>query len=167
MLCATYPVVAIFRAFDAHGEGSTQQQSRPKNGGKAQGGQPGVKIDVVCNGGAQWIRVNTIKNSRMLAELREIDSYDTDSDSDTDDGAGYHQPSLAQKEFDNSLLRTGRALLASSKENPVPGTNRSPQVTLRLTRLDPAEPGVDPRIAHCPMPTKYGHRRAIRRKKPR
>ena len=86
----------------------------------------------------------SIKNSRLLSELREIDSYLTDSDDDWDDD---QQPSLAQKEFDNSILRMGRSLLAAAKENLVPGTNVPPCVTLRLTRLDPSETDIDPRIA--------------------
>ncbi|KAF7970132.1 hypothetical protein HWV62_24962 [Athelia sp. TMB] len=144
ILAAIYPVVSIFRTFDAPGEGSIQQQKRRND---VQNGPPGVKVDVVCKGGSQWIRVNTIKNSRLMAELREIDSYDTGSDSDTETTPKLHQPSLAQKDFDNSLLRMGRSLLASSNENPAPGSTHSPQVTIRLTRLNPIEPKADPRIA--------------------
>jgi hypothetical protein len=53
-------------------------------------------------------------------------------------------------EFDNSLLRTARALLAAARENPVLGTNTPPEIVLRLTRIDPDatdECGNDPRIA--------------------
>ena len=85
----------------------------------------------------------------MLAEFREIDSYLTDSDGEdgVGDGAG---PSLAQTEFDNSLLRTGRALLAAARDHPVLGTNTRPEIVLCLTRIDPDatdEVGNDPRIA--------------------
>lgn len=90
------------------------------------------------------------KNSRLLAEFRELDSYLTDSDDegDTSDGAC---PPLAQTKFDNSLLRAGRALLATAKDNPVLGTNTPPEIVFRLTRIDPDatdESGNDPRIAH-------------------
>lgn len=84
----------------------------------------------------------------MLAEFREIDSYLTESDSDDETESGL--PSLAQIEFDNSVLRMGRSLLVSAKENPLPGTTVTPQVTLRLTRLDPTSENdqeQDPRIA--------------------
>ena len=53
-------------------------------------------------------------------------------------------------EFDNSLLRTARALLAAARDNPVLGTNTPPEIVFRLTRLDPDatdESGNDPRIA--------------------
>ena len=59
-------------------------------------------------------------------------------------------PSLVQTEFDNSLLRAGRALLAAAHDNPVLGTNSPPEIVLRLTRIDPDatdESGNDPRIA--------------------
>jgi hypothetical protein len=89
--------------------------------------------------------MRSIKNSRMLAELREIDSYCTDSEDDADVG----RPSLAPTEFDNSLLRAARALLDAAAHHPLPdGT--IPQVTFRLTRLDPAPSSPrdhDPRIA--------------------
>lgn len=94
-----------------------------------------------------------------MMEFREIDSYMT-SDEDEDE----QRPRLAQTEFDNSVLRMGRELLAAAKANPVsiparlsnfvPDSNSStsntntimtPQVTIRLTRLDPS-PKDDPRI---------------------
>jgi hypothetical protein len=59
-------------------------------------------------------------------------------------------PSPAQTEFDNSLLRTGRALLAAARDNPVLGTDTPPEIILCLTRIDPDatdQGGNDPRIA--------------------
>ncbi|KAK0214288.1 hypothetical protein EDD85DRAFT_924506 [Armillaria nabsnona] len=134
---------------------------------KAGGQKPsGTKVDVVADHGRRWIRVNTIKNSRILAEFREIDSYLTDS-SDEEEVSdeeeitnGIHRPSrtLAQTEFDNSVLRMGRGLVEAAKANTyevasVDGIKRiTPRVTLRLTRLDPSETSedgepTDPRIA--------------------
>jgi len=55
-----------------------------------------------------------------------------------------------QTEFDNSLLRTARALLAAARDNPVFGTNTPPKIVFCLTRIDPDatdECGNDPRIA--------------------
>ncbi|KAJ7757003.1 hypothetical protein B0H16DRAFT_1721469 [Mycena metata] len=106
-----------------------------------------VKVDVVANSGRQWIRVNTIKNTRILAEFREIDSYLTDSEDEDDSEQG---PTLAQTEFDNSVLRMGRSLVAAAKANPIDTATgpQPPSVTIRLTRLNPSEPGEDdPRIA--------------------
>lgn len=89
------------------------------------------------------------KNSRLLAELRELDSYDTDSDSDDDD---LHGQSLRQKEFENSLTKMGHALTQAARSNPLKRLHASgavqyqfPQITLCLTRLDPSTSG-DPRV---------------------
>ena len=59
-------------------------------------------------------------------------------------------PARTHAEFDNSLLRTARALLAAARDNPVLGTNTPPEIIFRLTRVDPDatdESGNDPRIA--------------------
>ena len=87
------------------------------------------------------------KNSRLLAEFREIDSYLTDSEDEQDQG---ERPSLAQKDFENSILKMGRSLLDASRRNPLCRTTTVPSVTLRLTRLDPSPSTPrehDPRIA--------------------
>lgn len=61
-------------------------------------------------------------------------------------------PTLAQKEFDNSILRMGRSLIQAAKANPIEGTSDIPRITMRLTRLTPStslgdsDPS-DPRIA--------------------
>ena len=131
--------------------------------------QNGVKVDVVADNGRRWIRVNTcvvrsfpmsalansqnsVKNSRMLAEFREIDSYLTGSEDESDQSSNSGSPSHAQPEFDNSVLRMARSLLAAANANPVQWTNEVPRITLRLTRLDPSPVGsdsqeTDPRIA--------------------
>ena len=89
----------------------------------------------------------SVKNSRILSEFREIDSYLTDSEDDSNDEWEADRPTLAQTEFDNSILRMGRSLLQAAKANPIiDGTSEIPKVTLRLTRLDP-NAGADPRIA--------------------
>jgi hypothetical protein len=76
-----------------------------------------------------------VKNSRLLAEFREIDSYDTgSSDEDDSTSSGWvARPSLAQREFDNSLLRSGRALIGAAKAY----SNPPPRVIYRLPRLRP------------------------------
>ncbi len=96
------------------------------------------------------IRLYRIKNARILAEVREIDSYLTDGDSDSEDDE--MPPTLAQKEFDNSILRMGRLLVQAAKANPIEGTSEIPRITMRLTRLTPFasledSDGSDPRIA--------------------
>ncbi|KAK0205490.1 hypothetical protein DFS33DRAFT_1258434 [Desarmillaria ectypa] len=164
VLCVPPRVVSVFKSFSSTPPPSTPV---PRESRKAGGQKPsGTKVDVVADHGRCWIRVNTIKNSRILAEFREIDSYLTDS-SDEEEVSdeeeitnGIHRPSrtLAQTEFDNSILRMGRALVGAAKVNTyevasVDGTKRiTPRVTLRLTRLDPSETNedgepTDPRIA--------------------
>ena len=87
------------------------------------------------------------KNSHLLAESREIDSYMTESEDEEDEEVG--DPSLTPKEFDNSILGVIRSLLNAARKNPLPRSTIT-SVTLRLTCLDPspADPAeYDPRIA--------------------
>ncbi|KAI6041517.1 hypothetical protein EDC04DRAFT_1259602 [Pisolithus marmoratus] len=116
-----------------------------------------VKVDVVSENGARWIRVNTIKNSRLVMEFHELDLYLTssseeegDRDGGTRHGSLTHPP--ASQELENSVLRMARELLAAAAANPLPTSGHVPQVTLRLTRLNPTLVGgsgveADPRIA--------------------
>ncbi|KAG2108439.1 uncharacterized protein F5147DRAFT_745746 [Suillus discolor] len=106
-----------------------------------------LRVDVVADNGRRWIRVNTIKNSRILMEFREMDSYLTSSDED--DGGGHSslkKENLIPQEFDNSVLRTGRELLEAARANPH-SSNEIPSVTMRLTRLNPSLSD-EPRIAY-------------------
>ncbi|KAJ3723754.1 hypothetical protein C8R42DRAFT_578377 [Lentinula raphanica] len=142
VLCAQAPVLCVFKSFSTSSDESGDKQS-----------SNGAKIDVVADCGRRWIRVNTIKNSRICAEFREIDSYLTDDESSDEEDENY-RPSLAQKEFDNSVLRMGRSLVAAARLNPVqlpvshPSfENVTPKITLRLTRLDPDADPTEPRIA--------------------
>jgi len=85
-----------------------------------------------------------IKNSRLEAEFKEIDSYLTDSD-ESSDGERSDVQHCPPTEFDNSLLCMGRSLLEAAKANPIAGTATSeiPRITLRLTRLNPVLPRED------------------------
>ncbi|KAJ3904627.1 hypothetical protein F5879DRAFT_954119 [Lentinula edodes] len=148
VLCARAPVICVFKSFfvTAEDAGNNKPNQAPRT--------QGTKVDVVADCGRQWIRINTIKNSRILAEFREIDSYLTDDESSSDEEEEDYRPSLAQKEFDNSVLRMGRSLVAAAKMNPVhlpvshPSFERIiPQITLCLTRLNPNTEPTDPRIA--------------------
>jgi hypothetical protein len=86
-------------------------------------------------------------------EFREMDSYLTSSDEDDNDGCTLQKDRLRSREFDNSVLRMGRELLAAASANPLHGSNEIPLVTMRLTRLDPSlsetdHGNGDPRIAY-------------------
>ncbi|KAI6128186.1 hypothetical protein EDD16DRAFT_177315 [Pisolithus croceorrhizus] len=116
-----------------------------------------VKVDVVSENGARWIRVNTIKNSRLVTEFRELDSYLTSSseeDGDNDDRIRHGNLTCptASQQLENSVLQMARELLAAAAANPLPISGHIPQVTLRLTRLNPTLVSdsvveTDPRIA--------------------
>ncbi|KAJ7917142.1 hypothetical protein B0H13DRAFT_340825 [Mycena leptocephala] len=150
LLCAAPPIVSVFKFLqlnpsDGADRGRERKGRRP----------PSTKVDVVADNGRRWIRINTIKNAGILAELREIDSYLTESDSESDSDDPDHRPSLAQTEFDNSILQMGRVLIEAANANPIEGVNgpEIPRVTLRLTRLDTSPfrangESNDPRIAH-------------------
>ncbi|OCH94600.1 hypothetical protein OBBRIDRAFT_831652 [Obba rivulosa] len=140
--CAPPPVTAIWQTFPdpAHAQGkATRKRGSQK--------PPGVKVDVIAEGGRRWIRVNTIKNSRLLAEFREVDSYLTSSEEESSDeaepsssGSTPRSPSWRSRRpppLDNSLLRGARALLDATSSHLPLGSRRLPHVTLRLTRLDP------------------------------
>lgn len=122
-----------------------------------------------------------IKNSRLVAELKEIDSYltDSDSDSDYDDTETQDRPNSSQTVLDNSVLRMAQSLLAAAKTNPIPRSTVIPTVTMRLTRLDlspsdakdcdPRIPatieklraiGVDVQLGECTTPTHLNHTKA-------
>ena len=112
-----------------------------------------------------WLTENRIKNSKILAEFREIDSYLTDSDGEE---LGPAQRSTNKPELDNSVIGMGRSLvsaarLASASIPPlsndesttttVSSVGNDPpsriRVAVRLTRLDPSPSNpshFDPRI---------------------
>ncbi|TFK31941.1 hypothetical protein BDQ12DRAFT_639392 [Crucibulum laeve] len=147
VLCAAQPIVSVFKMFQFN---PSSEPVGPRKRGAPR--PPGTKVDVVAVNGRRWIRVNTIKNSRMLAEFREIDSYLTESEDEADDDWEDKPATLAQTEFDNSVLRMGRSLLEAAQANPIEGTTEIPRVTIRLTRLNPSlvedsADGSDPRIA--------------------
>ncbi|KAJ7605050.1 hypothetical protein DFH06DRAFT_271747 [Mycena polygramma] len=146
ILLAAPPIVSVFKFLQlTPSDGPDRRERKGRR-------PPSTKVDVVADNGRRWIRINTIKNAGILAEFREIDSYLTDSESDSDDPD--YRPSLAQTEFDNSILQMGRVLIDAAKANPIQGVAgpEIPRVTLRLTRLDVSpirangEPN-DPRIA--------------------
>ncbi|KAJ7762290.1 hypothetical protein DFH07DRAFT_813786 [Mycena maculata] len=147
ILCAPPSIVSVFKFVQLNPSNGADRRERK---GRR---PPSTKIDVVADNGRRWIRINTIKNAGILSELREIDSYLTDSESDSDDPD--YGPTLAQTEFDNSILQMGRVLIDAANANPVEGVDgpEVPRVTMRLTRLDTSplraggEPN-DPRIAH-------------------
>ncbi|KAH8827522.1 hypothetical protein DL96DRAFT_1606960 [Flagelloscypha sp. PMI_526] len=111
-----------------------------------------VKIDIVSHNGRRWQRINTVKNSKIIAEFKELDSYLTDDESEEN----IREAQIS--ELDSSILvmgscmfsvsrllftlRLARALTRAARDNPVTILDENPPViptiTLHLTRLDPA-----------------------------
>ncbi|KAH7337676.1 hypothetical protein B0J17DRAFT_718426 [Rhizoctonia solani] len=119
----------IIAACPVQAVGKTFNLPREKGQGKDAGT---VKVDVVADEGRQWIRVNTIKNSRLMAEIHELDGYDSESsEDDSPNNGGIVTPSS-----ENSVIRMAKALLAATKHHVVPDTGEVPRITLRLTRLE-------------------------------
>ncbi|KAF9645257.1 hypothetical protein BDM02DRAFT_3101679, partial [Thelephora ganbajun] len=171
VLAAPPPVVGIWSTFSDPGGRSTPDNDLPEISKKQKARD--VKVDVVADGGLSWIRVNTIKNSKILAEFREIDSYLTDSDDDDDEedlGPTEYttRSSRNENELNNSVVRMGRSLTSAAKlastlisKLSADGTTTAAassssethtsriQVTVRLTRLNPSpsNPSLfDPRV---------------------
>ncbi|TXT10977.1 hypothetical protein VHUM_01728 [Vanrija humicola] len=116
---------------------------RPGPGGGS--GAGATKVDVVARGGDEWVKVNTIKDTRLIVEFREHDSYlNSDYDDSDDDGEPPAPPRLT-----NSLLVQARALVAAAQAHPrLPGL-AAPRVRYVLTRLEESPVGghADARIA--------------------
>ncbi|KAF7337803.1 hypothetical protein MSAN_02254400 [Mycena sanguinolenta] len=149
ILAAPPPIVSVFKFLQLNPCEGTDRRNQ-----KGARRPPSTKVDVVAENGRRWIRINTIKNAGILAELRENDSYLTDSDSDSDPDDPDYRPSIAPTEL--SILQMGRTLIEAANANPIEGVDgpEIPRVTIRLTRLDISpfrtngEPN-DPRIAHA------------------
>lgn len=75
-----------------------------------------------------------MKNSRLLVEFREQDSYLTDSGDELDTECTTQKPLAV---LDTSVLRMGHSLLEAAKASVSDETQRIPRITLRLTRLTP------------------------------
>ncbi|OCF38183.1 hypothetical protein I316_00408 [Kwoniella heveanensis BCC8398] len=109
-----------------------------------------VWVDVVADGGKEWIRIYSKKISHLLAEFREADSYiNSDYDSETDEEnlseeAGQSGPTRkvnsgtngeASDTPSNSLLEMARDLSrAASMVDRIPGAEQ-PKLNIRLTRI--------------------------------
>ncbi|WVR00249.1 hypothetical protein IAU59_007391 [Kwoniella sp. CBS 9459] len=113
---------------------------------KTAGKEKEVWVDVVADGGREWIRIYSKKISHLLAEFREADSYiNSDYDSDTEEEEEASEDHLAggkqvtgrphSEASSNSLLDMARDLArAASMVDRIPGAEM-PRLTIRLTRI--------------------------------
>ncbi|EUC61276.1 response regulator receiver domain protein [Rhizoctonia solani AG-3 Rhs1AP] len=131
-IIAACPIQAVGRTFNL-----------PKEKGRGKDAAT-VKVDVVADEGRRWIRVNTIKNSRLMAEIHELDGYDSESSEENSPQNG----NIVSPSGENSIIRMARSLLVAAKYHVVPDTGEVPRVTLRLTRLETDPTNSDEPIDH-------------------
>ncbi|WOO79341.1 uncharacterized protein LOC62_02G002865 [Vanrija pseudolonga] len=130
------PLLGIWQSMD----------KRPGPGGGS--GAGATKVDVVARGGDEWVKVNTIKDTRLLVEFREHDSYLNSDYDDSDADDSEPAASAAPPRLTNSLLVQARALVAAAHSHTrLPGL-AAPRVRYVLTRLEehPAAGHADDRI---------------------
>ncbi|WWD20696.1 hypothetical protein CI109_105172 [Kwoniella shandongensis] len=114
-----------------------------------------VKVDVVARGGEEWIKVNTMKESRLMAEFREQDSYinsDYDTDSDLDDPSDHAGPSRPPSlpSLTNSAIEQAASLVRAAEAYPRLAGLPPPRIKYVLNRLEEFPEGGynDSRIKH-------------------
>ncbi|EPQ51131.1 hypothetical protein GLOTRDRAFT_96667 [Gloeophyllum trabeum ATCC 11539] len=137
VLSAPAPVVAVTQHLCDPRAISTDKPSKGHSKRQLTGTETGVKVDVIADGGRQWIRVNTITATRLGYEFQELDSYLSDSSSDMTEPSGEYQQ---QSNNEVSLIRMAKSLVAAAHANPLPilkgESLQYPKVTIRFTRLE-------------------------------
>ncbi|WVQ63285.1 uncharacterized protein L199_001437 [Kwoniella botswanensis] len=127
---AQWPIISIGQHFECQTQNDEQNRKR-----KVQQ----IKVDVVEDAGKVWVKVNTIKESRLMAEFREQDSYlnsdyDSDDEIHTEDGIDNAGPSRPQ--LTNSLITQAKLLLKASHLYPGLEGCPPPRIKYVLNRLE-------------------------------
>ncbi|KIS00448.1 hypothetical protein L804_01861 [Cryptococcus deuterogattii 2001/935-1] len=109
-----------------------------------------VKVDVVARGGEEWIKVNTMKESRLMAEFREQDSYCNSDYSDYDSDAPAETPNgqPVYPGLTNSAIEQVTSMIQSARSYPRLPHLPPPKVKYILNRLEEKPEGgyADPRV---------------------
>ncbi|WVW80877.1 hypothetical protein I302_102867 [Kwoniella bestiolae CBS 10118] len=107
-----------------------------------------IKVDLVEDGGRGWVKVNTIKESRLMAEFREQDSYLNSDYADEDDSDSSTSAGPSKQPLANSLITQAKLLLKASQIHPRIDGCPPPKVKYVLNRLEETPLGgyEDPRI---------------------
>ncbi|KAI5369113.1 hypothetical protein AA0117_g3449 [Alternaria alternata] len=97
-------------------------------------------VDIVAEEGAEWIRVSTVSEKRILFDLAKL-GWVNDSDSDDED-----MPAPPEDDDDDEdqidVVRNARELARAARANPVRG--RPPKVHFVLTRISAGKtPAID------------------------
>ncbi|WWC98589.1 hypothetical protein V866_005481 [Kwoniella sp. B9012] len=127
---AQWPIISIVQHFECQTQNEEQSRKR-----KVQQ----IKVDVVEDAGKVWVKVNTIKESRLMAEFREQDSYlnsdyDDDDEINTEDGSNDAGPSRPQ--LTNSLITQAKLLIKASHLYPRLEGCPPPRIKYVLNRLE-------------------------------
>ncbi|WVN89708.1 uncharacterized protein L203_104938 [Cryptococcus depauperatus CBS 7841] len=104
-----------------------------------------VKVDVVAKGGDEWIKVNTIKESRLMAEFREQDAY---CNFDYSDGEEASDQGFGRDQLTNSPIEQVALLMKSAQSYRRLPHLPTPKVKYVLNRMEenPEKGYPDPRI---------------------
>ncbi|OCF78610.1 hypothetical protein I204_00552 [Kwoniella mangroviensis CBS 8886] len=129
---AQWPIISIGQHFECQTQNDEQNRKR-----KVQQ----IKVDVVEDAGKVWVKVNTIKESRLMAEFREQDSYlNSDYDDDDDDEIhtedDIHNAGPSSPQLINSLITQAKSLIKASHLYPRFEGCPPPRIKYVLNRLE-------------------------------
>jgi hypothetical protein len=112
-------------------------QGNNRGKGGASQGKTSALVDVVADEGAEWLRVSTLSEKRLLFDLAKLGWM---NDSDSDDDMPDAQPMSADNEDDEDddedqvdIVKNARQLARAARANPIRG--RPPKVHFILTRI--------------------------------
>ena len=98
-------------------------------------------VDIVAEEGAEWIRVSTVSEKRILFDLAKL-GWVNDSDSDEDDDMPRPPEDDDDDEDQIDVVRNARELARAARANPIRG--RPPKVRFVLTRISAGRtPAID------------------------
>lgn len=102
-----------------------------KGKGGASKGKTNALADIVADEGAEWLRVSTLSEKRLLFDLAKL-GWMNDSDSDED------MPDIREDDDDDDedqvdIVKNARQLARAARANPIRG--RPPKVRFVLTRI--------------------------------
>ncbi|CAN9241956.1 unnamed protein product [Alternaria alternata] len=98
-------------------------------------------VDIVAEEGAEWIRVSTVSEKRILFDLAKL-GWVNDSDSDEDEDMPPPPEDDDDDEDQIDVVRNARELARAARANPVRG--RPPKVHFVLTRISAGKtPAID------------------------
>ncbi|KAL1798052.1 hypothetical protein ACET3X_004658 [Alternaria dauci] len=98
-------------------------------------------VDIVAEEGAEWIRVSTVSEKRIIFDLAKL-GWVNDSDSDEDEDVPPPPDDDDEDEDQIDVVRNARDLARAARANPVRG--RPPKVRFVLTRISAGKtPAID------------------------